>query len=356
MMPEVDQSKEVKVEKVEEVSVEGKTEVLPDEWLDVLGSGGLKKKIIRAGIVDSRPMKGDTVVIQAQGKLEDGTEVDKHSQLMFTVGDSEVIVGLDMIVPLMDKGEVAEVQIDPRFAFGSQGLPPSIPGNATVTYTVELLDYGPDEAPIEIPIAKRMAIGNRKRERGNWWFNRQEYGMAIQCYSSAVDFLDDDAEEYGEDVRPEVKDILEERLKAMNNMGAAQIKIEAYEVALKSFEAVLKCQPNNVKAIFRKGKVLGLQGKYKEAIVELKKALELEPEARPIHLELVRIREKAKAAADAEKSLYGRMLGITREMTQSDSKHPVIRSFPIKTWLITFVCLLGALFAYQYRDGILDFF
>lgn len=56
-------------------------------------------------------------------------------------------------------------------------------------------------------------------------------------------------------MRDEVKPLLVERLKALNNMGAAQIKVGAYEVALKSLEAVLRCQPNNVKALFRKGKV-----------------------------------------------------------------------------------------------------
>lgn len=49
--------------------------------------------------------------------------------------------------------------------------------------------------------------------------------------------------------------ILTERLKALNNMGAAQIKVEAYDVAMKSLDAVLRCQPDNVKALFRKGKV-----------------------------------------------------------------------------------------------------
>ena len=44
-MPEVEQSKEVKVEKVEEVSVEGKDGELEDEWVDILGSGDLKKKV-----------------------------------------------------------------------------------------------------------------------------------------------------------------------------------------------------------------------------------------------------------------------------------------------------------------------
>lgn len=44
-MPEVEQPQEVKVEKVEEVSVEGKDEEPEDEWVDILGSGDLKKKV-----------------------------------------------------------------------------------------------------------------------------------------------------------------------------------------------------------------------------------------------------------------------------------------------------------------------
>ncbi|KAK8735326.1 hypothetical protein OTU49_005617 [Cherax quadricarinatus] len=331
-MPELDQSKEVKVEKVEEVNVniEDKTDVPDDEWLDVIGSGDLKKKVISAGIVDSRPFKGSTVIMNVFGRLENGKEVAIHKQLTFTVGDSEVIMGLDMIAPLMDKEEIAEVFVASRFAYGSKGLPPDVPPDSNITYRVELLDFAPEKEPGSLPISERMVIGNRKRERGNWWFNRDEYSMAIQCYSAAVDFLDDAEEEYGENVRPEVQEILTERLKALNNMGAAQIKVEAYDMAVKSLDTVLKCQPNNVKALFRKGKVLGIQGKMKESVALLKLALELEPESRLIHQELAKMREKARIEAESEKSLYRRMLGLKKNTTQSDTRYPVIKSFPGK--------------------------
>ena len=49
--------------------------------------------------------------------------------------------------------------------------------------------------------------------------------------------------------------MLEERLKALNNMAAAQIKLTAYDAALASVRYVLDCEPDNVKALFRKGKV-----------------------------------------------------------------------------------------------------
>ncbi|KAK3856238.1 hypothetical protein Pcinc_037422 [Petrolisthes cinctipes] len=312
-----------------------------DEWLDVLGTGDLKKKVVKPGITESRPYKGTTVVIKAQGCLENGKEADIHNQLTFTVGDGEVIMGLDMIAPLMDKGEIAEVYIAARFAFGSKGLPPNIPPESNLNYRVELIDYSPEEDPGSLPIEKRMVIGNRKRERGNWWFNREEYSLAIQCYNAAIDFLDDAEEEYGEDVKPEVNAILSERLKALNNMGAAQMKVGAYEVALKSLEAVLKCQPNNIKALFRKGKVLGLQGKVKDSMKFLKRALELEPESRLIHHELAKMKEQAREEAESEKSLYRRMLNLKKTTpTQGEKRYPVIKSFPWKTWVASFLVML----------------
>jgi FK506-binding protein 8 len=59
-----------------------------------------------------------------------------------------------------------------------------------------------------------------------------------------------------QETEQELHELLEDRLKVYNNLAAAQMKIKAYDAALQSVENVLRCQPNNVKAVFRKGKVL----------------------------------------------------------------------------------------------------
>lgn len=46
--------------------------------------------MIKAGPAESRPSKGHAVVVRASGQLEDGTAVDVHDELAFTIGDSEV--------------------------------------------------------------------------------------------------------------------------------------------------------------------------------------------------------------------------------------------------------------------------
>lgn len=109
----------------------------------------------------------------------------------------------------------------------------------------------------------RIFSRNKKKERGNWWYGRGENNIAIQCYRRALDYLDEVESNLANPLNtsePEMSDeelqnLLENRVSVYNNMAAAQIKMELYDVALNSLEVVLRCQPNNIKALFRKAKV-----------------------------------------------------------------------------------------------------
>lgn len=56
------------------------------------------------------------------GKLEDGTVVEDLKEFTVQVGDVELVQGVDMALPLMKLGELAQVTVDPRFAYGTIGL------------------------------------------------------------------------------------------------------------------------------------------------------------------------------------------------------------------------------------------
>lgn len=58
------------------------------------------------------------------------------------------------------------------------------------------------------------------------------------------------------DIRPEEEDeLLDVRVKCLNNMAASQLKLDHYDAALKSCVSALEHQPDNIKALFRMGKV-----------------------------------------------------------------------------------------------------
>ncbi len=67
--------------------------------------------------------KGDRVIVQYIGKLEDGTIFDttiNQDPLEFTIGDKEVIRGFEEAIIGMEEGERKVVVIEPDRAFGKK--------------------------------------------------------------------------------------------------------------------------------------------------------------------------------------------------------------------------------------------
>lgn len=96
-------------------------------------------KVLREGDQSQQPHRGDICKINVIGKLENGKIVEELHEHTVQVGDVEVVQGIDMALPLMRVGELAQVTAEARFAYGSIGLKnesdndKSIPSNATVS-------------------------------------------------------------------------------------------------------------------------------------------------------------------------------------------------------------------------------
>lgn len=87
---------------------------------------------------------GDTLRIHYTGKLDNGTVFDKsegRDPLEFTVGNGDIIPGLDRGVVGMEVGETREVTVRPEEAYGPriEGQVQSVPREAI-----------PDDIPTEI--------------------------------------------------------------------------------------------------------------------------------------------------------------------------------------------------------------
>lgn len=111
------------------------------------GGGGGKRLQIgvkrRVENCQSRSRKGDVLHMHYRGTLEDGTEFDssynRGDPLTFTLGSGQVIRGWDQGLLAMCVGEKRKLVIPPELAYGSRGAPPTIPGDATLTFEVELV-------------------------------------------------------------------------------------------------------------------------------------------------------------------------------------------------------------------------
>ncbi|XP_056368640.1 peptidyl-prolyl cis-trans isomerase FKBP8 isoform X1 [Oenanthe melanoleuca] len=280
----------------------------PEEWLDVLGSGLLKKKTLVPGQgVDSRPQKGQDVTIRLKATLEDGTVVEEDPALTFTLGDCDVLQALDLCVQLLEMGETALIVSDAKYCYGAQGRSPDIPPNASLTLEVELL-AARDAPDLELLSGKeKIQLANRKRERGNFFYQQADYVLAINSYDIALRIVGSSSKvDFSPDEEAELLDV---KVKCLNNLAASQLKLDHFKAALKSCNQVLEHQPGNIKALFRKGKVLAQQGEYREAIPILKAALKLEPSNKTIHAELSKLVKKHADQRNVETEMYRKMLG-----------------------------------------------
>ncbi|XP_078474964.1 peptidyl-prolyl cis-trans isomerase FKBP8 [Lampetra planeri] len=282
-----------------------------DQCMDVLGNGLLKKKVIREGQGDeSRPQRRQEVTMRVKSMLGDGTVVDEQEALRFTIGDGDVIQALDLCAELMALGEVAEITTDAKYAYGALGSlgVPAVPGGATLVMEAELVAVSDALDAASLPVDDRAALAHRKRERGNHYFQRGDYTHAIASYDRAIKIADTEssvASSEDEDRSP----LLDVKLKCLNNVAAAQLRLDQRDAALRSCEAALALQPDSVKALFRKGKVLALQGEFSQAADTLRRALKLEPSNKTIQAELHKLRRQRSEQQAEEKTLYKKMLG-----------------------------------------------
>lgn len=334
----------IKPEETEQMDANEEMIQQDDNVVDIIGNGQLVKKILKKGIKDERPNRSDLSVITYTGKLENGTIVEAEKNFVIQVGDLEVVQGLDMAIPLMCVGEEAEISVDSRFAYGTVGLNREhqtfIPPSAKIIYNVVLISTKEEDDLETLTFEKRKIIGNKKRERGNFWFDQKEYNLAIQLYRRALEYLDDieggitDPTETGEiaPTNSQLQDLLEDRVRVYNNLAMAQMKISAYDAALKSVDTVLRCQANNVKALFRKGKILDAKNDTNEAIPVLQKAAILDPESKAIQQMLSKLILKQRREARNEKDLYQKMLGHAQMLENKKRGNNSDKDGKLKLW------------------------
>ncbi|XP_034022564.1 peptidyl-prolyl cis-trans isomerase FKBP11 [Thalassophryne amazonica] len=85
---------------------------------------------------------GDTLLIHYTGKLMDGKVIDSslsREPLPVELGKRSVIAGLEQSLVGVCEGQKIKATIPPHLAYGKKGFPPTVPGDATLEFEVEVI-------------------------------------------------------------------------------------------------------------------------------------------------------------------------------------------------------------------------
>lgn len=106
-------------------------------------------KIDRVVEGDSKnyPNYGDIVRVRYSILFEDGTVIastkthNDGTPLEYVLGCKQVCKGFERGMLQVSVGERARITVQPAYAYGEEGLPPTIPGNAVLVFDVTLLSF-----------------------------------------------------------------------------------------------------------------------------------------------------------------------------------------------------------------------
>ncbi|WMV48426.1 hypothetical protein MTR67_041811 [Solanum verrucosum] len=279
------------------------------------------KRILKEGEGYERPNDGALVKVKLIGKLQDGTVFvkkghDEEEPFEFQIDEEQVVDGLEKAVKKMKKGEIALITIQPEYAFGVFDSPQElaiVPGNSIVYYEVELVSFVKEKESWDMNTQEKIEAAGKKKEEGNVLFKAGKYVRASKRYEKAVSFIEYDSS-FSDDEKQQVKLL---KVSCNLNNAACKLKLKEYKEAAKLCSKVLEIDSKNVKALYRRAQAYIQLVDLDLAELDIKKALEIDPDNRDVKLEYKVLKEKIKEYNKKDAQFYGNIFAKMNKLEQS---------------------------------------
>ena len=118
---------------------------------------GLKYKVLTPGQPGAHPTDTDVTLVNYRGRLINGTVFDQ-SQQPTPMPVTGVVPGFAEALKSMTKGEKARFWLPPALGYGAETKGP-IPGNSTLVFDVELVDFIPEQVLRQMQMQQQMRGG-----------------------------------------------------------------------------------------------------------------------------------------------------------------------------------------------------
>lgn len=204
----------------------------------------------------------------------------------------------------MKTGERCELLVDPKTI--KESSIPEFPEECTVVYSIHLVSFERGKDVWKLSDQERLKIALHHKALGNEIFQTGNIAAAAVHYSKAMKYLIPIELDTMEQVRKDASNL---RAITLLNLAACQLKFQQSHLSAKNCTKVLQLEPENVKALYRRGQALANMSDFEQARLDLMKAKELEPGNRAIEeqLRVLNSKEQAQKAKykDAMKSMFG---------------------------------------------------
>ena len=164
--------------------------------------------------------------------------------------------------------------------------------------------------------AEMMEAALAFKEKGNAYFKKRNYEMAVSKYSKAVKYLEFDSK-YTEDEKAEARKV---KSACWNNEAQCGLKTKDFLAARKACDKVLKQDSQNIKALYRRAQTFIGTNDFIEAKRDLGNALAVDPDCKEAKLEMIRLAKLQQQRDAKEKKLYANMFEKLSKMEANDPK------------------------------------
>lgn len=307
-----------------------KIELLLDEIYEtsdvsVLKDGSVMKKQIQDGHDYDKPKDGYKACLKVESATDGSNPIPGFTakDLRFVCGDGELCDALEGVVVEMKLGERAIITADAKLCeepkLGLTDLKCE-----KVVFTVELLEREKAPNMWDLHYEDKIDLARERKDMGAKLFKEKRFILALDKYKKVIDLMRETSN-FSDDCKRQAADL---KKTSELNKAACYLQLGDPTSCLSSCNEVLQVDPQNVKALFRRGKAHFQRGENADAMRDLERVVEMDPTNNEAKGMMPKIRQAQKIADKESKNTFAKMCEGFGKIGSGREKKPVPKPEP----------------------------
>ncbi|GIY14827.1 peptidyl-prolyl cis-trans isomerase FKBP4 [Caerostris extrusa] len=280
--------------------------------------GSILRKVIDKGEGTTSPNESSLVKVKLVGYFED--RIFEECEKEFILGEccnAHIIEGIELALFKFHLNEKSLIYLKSKYAFDKGSEEFKIPADATIIYEVTLLSFEKAKEVWEMNSDDKLEKSKISKEKGVAFVKNGNHKAALRQFRWILACLE---KEPGVDPETQ-KDRKELLLSAFLNVSLCLIKMENYVDAIKFCDKALEIEPENEKALYRRGQAKMLFNDCEEALEDFKKLLQLYPENNAARQHISICQEKIKNQNKKDIEVYNKMFELFKKRDEDKMRN-----------------------------------